>query len=204
MTFTAEFAHLRIAYDQRILEPRSWTAIQSRWAAELLEDAPPGPLLEVCSGAGHIGLLAADLSGRPLVAVDIDPVACDFMRRNAEGAGLGQRVEVREGTLASALRHGEQFALVLADPPWVITRDVTSFPDDPVLAIDGGEDGMTVTRTLLRDAAGRLPPGASMLVQLKDVEQADDVAHDGQRLGWSAGECRIGARGVVLQLVWKP
>ena len=55
---TAEYGPLSIAYDHRVLEPRPWTAAQSRWVSALLESAPPGPVLEICSGAGHIGLLA--------------------------------------------------------------------------------------------------------------------------------------------------
>ena len=49
---------LEISYDQRVLEPRPWTAAQSRWASSLFRVLPPGPVLELCAGAGHIGLLA--------------------------------------------------------------------------------------------------------------------------------------------------
>ena len=55
---SVDFEGLRIEYDEHVLAPRPWTAAQSRWAAELIRVAPPGPVLEVCSGAGHIGLLA--------------------------------------------------------------------------------------------------------------------------------------------------
>ena len=53
------FGHLPIAFDERVLRPRPWTVAQSRWAAELLHDRPaPSAVLELCAGAGHIGLLA--------------------------------------------------------------------------------------------------------------------------------------------------
>jgi len=201
---TMEFAHLQITFDERVLRPRGWTQLQSRWAADLLEGAPPGPFLELCSGAGHIGLLAADLSGRDLVAVDLDPVACAFMRRNAEAAGLAGRVEVRQGELARALRPDEQFSLIVADPPWVLSRDVEAFPEDPTLAIDGGSDGLSVTRSILRACRQRLPVGGSLLIQLKDAEQARSVGAEATELGWHPGECRQGERGVVQQLLWQP
>ena len=75
-----DFGGLRIRYDDRVLAPRDWTAAQSRWAAELIATAPPGPVLEVCAGAGHIGLLAVTLAPRPLVCVDADAVACQYLR----------------------------------------------------------------------------------------------------------------------------
>ena len=94
------FGPITVDYDERVLEPREWTLQQSRWAAELAGDAESGPILELCSGAGHIGLAAAVLSGRDLVQVDANPVACSFAIFNAARAGLGfPRVHVRTARL---------------------------------------------------------------------------------------------------------
>src|SRR4051812_33989968 len=96
------FGNLSIEYDDRILEPRTWTVLQAEWAADLLEDAPPGPVLELCSGAGHIGLLTISRQPRPLVCVDDSAAAGHFARHNAASAGLGHLVDVRESDLADA------------------------------------------------------------------------------------------------------
>src|SRR5687767_11506103 len=135
------FGSLRIAFDDRVLRPREWTTAQSAWAAEILASTPEGPVLELCAGAGQIGLLAVvDSAGRRLVCVDADEVACDFARANAEGAGLSDRVEVRHASLEDALRRDELFPLVIADPPWVPREATGRFPEDPLSAIDGGPD----------------------------------------------------------------
>ncbi|WP_134767586.1 methyltransferase [Nocardioides sp. 1609] len=201
------FAGLTIEHDRRVLEPRPWTELQSRWAAELLDGGPDGPLLELCSGAGHIGLAAASLSGRAIVCVDLDPAACYFTRLNADGAGLGHRVEVREGSLDAALADGETFALAIADPPWVVTTEVTRFPDDPVLAIDGGPGGLDVAHACVRACRGHLEPGGSLLLQLGDDDQADQVVATAAEAGWrEEGRRRAGAGagtngGVVVRLL---
>ena len=49
---TCDFEGLAIAYDERVLEPRPWTALQSRWAAELVGEASDARLLELKSPAG--------------------------------------------------------------------------------------------------------------------------------------------------------
>ena len=102
-----EFGGLQIAYDARVLEPRSWTAMQSRWAAELVSDVPDARIVELCSGAGHIGLLAASLSGASLVCVDVDPVACAFAGANAalmlDQLGLPEGAAIIEGAVEAAL-----------------------------------------------------------------------------------------------------
>ena len=125
---TAQYGPLSIAYDHRVLEPRPWTAAQSRWVSALLESAPAGPVLEICSGAGHIGLLAVHEHPRPLVMVDVDPVACSFAERNAAAAGMADRVTVRCGDMHEVLDPTERYAAIVADPPWVTTAEVGRLP----------------------------------------------------------------------------
>ena len=197
---TIAFGELEIVYDDRVLEPRPWTVDQSRWTAELSPAAPEGPMLELCSGAGQIGLLATALTGRPLVCVDVSPVACDFARRNADAAGLAHLVEVREGRLEEAVAADERFALVIADPPWVPREETGRFPEDPLLAIDGGADGMDVARACLRVAGRHLLPGGSALLQLGTLEQAGRLSDGVPDLGLVAGEVRTGERGVLLRV----
>ncbi len=169
-----DFDGLRIEYDARVLAPRAWTAAQSRWAAELIRTAPAGPVLELCAGAGHIGLLAVTLAPRPLVCVDNDAVACGFLRRNAAVAGVA--VDVREGPMLAVLGDDEEFAVIVADPPWVPTSDVGRFPEDPVSAIDGGDDGLNLVRACLDVIDRHLAVDGSALLQVGPLDQARRVA----------------------------
>lgn len=203
------FGSLEIAYDGSVLRPRPWTALQSLWAAELLAEAPAGPVLELCAGVGQIGLLAiaslqppAMSSGpsarRRLVCVDSSADACRQLRRNAEAAGVADVVEVRETDLAEAVRAEERFALVIADPPWVPSDEVGRFPEDPPGAIDGGPDGLDAARACLRVAAPHLQPGGAVLLQLGSREQADAIGRE--IIGLDVREVRDGAGGVVVLL----
>lgn len=201
MSPTIAFGDLEITHDDRVLEPRLWTALQSRWAAELLTNTREPRVLELCAGAGHIGLLAASLSGASLVCVDLNPVACDFARANAERAGLADRVEVRCVALEDAHTDGDApFDLVIADPPWVPRDDIGRFPEDPELAIDGGPDGLDVARACLRHARAAVVEEAAMLLQLGDADQAQRLASEAAGMGWRGLELRQGERGVVLLL----
>lgn len=195
------FGDLTITFDDRVLRPRPWTAEQSRWAAEILTDAPAGPVLELCAGAGQIGLLTVALQSRPLVCVDLNPAACELTRRNADAAGLGHLVEVREGAIDEVLAEGERFALVVADPPWVRRTDTDRYPEDPLLAIDGGDDGLEVARLCLAAIAGHLVAGGSAVLQLGSTAQADAL---GVQLG-RYGDLRVAGlreceRGVLLRI----
>ncbi|MGZ8738228.1 MAG: methyltransferase [Nocardioides sp.] len=197
---TIAFGELEIAFDDRVLRPRPWTTEQSVWAVELLADAVAGPVLELCAGAGQIGLLAAARAERHLVCVDVNPVACDFARRNAESAGLSERVEVREGLLQEAVRADERFALVIADPPWVRRAETSAFPEDPLLAIDGGDDGLDVARLCLAVADRHVVPGGSVVLQLGSLGQAERLA-EGLRTGLVFTEFRQAEGGVLMRAV---
>ena len=166
-----EFAQLNIQYDDRVLAPREWTALQSNWAAELLKTLPPGPVLELCAGVGHIGLLAVAQQPRDLVQVDLSQTACEYARANAAAAALPTEVEVRQGRMDDVLAPAERFALIIADPPWLTTARTPDFPDDPLLAVDGGPDGLEVARTCLQVIADHLDEGGSALLQLGSAEQ---------------------------------
>ncbi|SDR78997.1 Methylase of polypeptide chain release factors [Nocardioides scoriae] len=197
----AEFGELEIAFDARVLRPRHWTTAQSRWAHALLPSAPEGPVLELCSGAGHIGLLAVHGSERSLVCVDASPVAAAYTRSNAERAGMGGRVEVRHGMVRDVLAPGERFALVIADPPWVPAAETARFPEDPLLAIDGGPDGMVVVDECLRALVAHLAPGGAAVLQLGTAFQADAVAQRLRGTDLVVGELReYGEHGVLVRL----
>lgn len=189
----ALFGDLQIHWDRRVLQPRLWTAAQSYWAAAVSASCPEGPILELFCGAGQIGLLAASLTGRDLVQVDQDPVAASFARRNAAEAGLTS--EVRVGSVADVVGADEQFGLVVIDPPWVPTADVQQFPDDPVLAIDGGLDGSEQLVLGLGVALRHLHPEGHAIVQVGHADQADLVGAvlsglGGGRLPWTVLEVR--------------
>ncbi|GAA5112923.1 hypothetical protein GCM10023339_16560 [Alloalcanivorax gelatiniphagus] len=173
MTERLAFGSLTIAFDDRVLRPREWTTAQSEWAADLMVSAPGGPVLELCSGAGHIGLLAVAASGRRLVCVDANPVACDYTRANAHDAGLAELVEVRESRLEDALAPDERFPVVIADPPWVPREQTSRFPEDPLTAIDGGDDGLDVARACLDVVDAHLSPGGSAILQVGNRAQTD-------------------------------
>jgi len=196
-----EFGPIDVEYDATIIVPRPWTLAQSTWAGELSEALPPGPLLELYCGAGHIGLAAARMSGRRLVQVDDDPRACEWARRNA--ARLAIDSEVRCGSVESVLLDDEQFPLVVADPPYLRADQVASYPHDPVHAIDGGPDGLGEIRRCIEVAAAHLAPDGALLLQVRGARQRDDVA---AHLAMSGGPLQLvetnasSAEGAILLL----
>jgi len=116
------------------------------------------------------------MTGRALVQVEADPVAADYARTNAAAAGRDTHVEVRNTRIQTALAADERFSIILADPPYLPTADIARWPDDPVTAIDGGADGLDLTRVCLQVASDHLTRGGAMLLQVAGETQAHAVA----------------------------
>lgn len=165
------FGPLTVDYDDRVLAPRQWTVAQSEWAAELADDL----IVELYAGAGQIGLAAAVLADSDLLQVEADPVAAGYAARNAEVAGWARRTDLRVGPVRSALRSGERFGLIIADPPYLPTAAIARWPEDPVTAIDGGPDGLDVVRDCLAVAAAHLTAPGTLVLQVAGPSQASQV-----------------------------
>ncbi len=170
------FGPIDVAFDGAVLRPRPWTLAQSEWAAALSATAEPGPILELCCGAGQIGIAAAVLSNRSAILIDDDEAARRWATQNAARADV-------VATVAGEALPDLGAPLVLADPPYVPSDAIAEF-DDPPHAIDGGADGLDGLRWCVRVTASILFPGAPLLLQLRGLAQA--AALDGELPGLAA------------------
>lgn len=196
---STRFGGLLIRYDEDVLEPRDWTLRQAHWAQDRAGGAPPGPVLELCAGAGQIGLVVARATGRAVTQVDVDPRACVLARANALEAGIES--DVRCGRPGEVLAAEERFAIILADPPYIPSRDTALYPDDPRLAIDGGPDGLVVARRCLGVMGGHLTDGGFAILQLRDLGQLEALRDEVRASGLVVTEQRTYAgRGALVLL----
>ena len=184
------FGPLVVTFDARVLRPRPWTLLQASWAAEISPDLPHGPILELCSGAGHIGQAAAVITGRTVVQVDADPHACTLAVSNAEANTSVGQVEVRCGELDATVRLDERFPLILLDPPYLPQPEVDDWPEDPAHAIDGGPDGLDLPRRCLAVAGAHLVAGGAVLLQTLGQDQVDSLTPDVDAAGLEVVEVR--------------
>lgn len=146
-------------------------------------------VLEVGCGTGCISLsLAVERPGRvKCVATDIDAHAVDLARRNRERCGVApEYVDIREGDLTAPVAADElgTFDVLVSNPPYIPSRVMPTLPPEvrdfePSLALDGGDDGLSVFRRLLAAAPRMLCPGGLFACEL--FEDALDAA---------AGLCR--------------
>ncbi|MFI6932907.1 putative protein N(5)-glutamine methyltransferase [Streptomyces sp. NPDC050287] len=166
----AEFRGLRIAVEPGVFVPRRRTEFLVEQALAHVPGA--GVVVDLCCGSGAVGAaLAAALGSVELHAADIDPAAVRCARRNILGAG-GQ---VHTGDLFEALP-GDlrgRVDILAANVPYVPTDEIGLLPaeardHEPLVALDGGSDGLDLLRRVASEAPGWLAPGGCLLIETSE------------------------------------
>jgi ribosomal protein L3 glutamine methyltransferase len=156
--------------DERVIVPRSLIAeVLAEGTAEAWLDADPLRVLDLCTGNGSLAVLAALCWPTAQVdATDLSGDALAVARINVERHAVADRVALHQGDGLAAARG--RYDLVLCNPPYVNRRSMQALPAEyraePVLALDGGDDGMDFIRPLLRDLPAHLNPGAVLLLEV--------------------------------------
>jgi ribosomal protein L3 glutamine methyltransferase len=131
----------------------------------------PETILDVCTGSGCIGILAAHVWPEARVTlIDINPAAVALARRNVALHGLEDRVEVIESDLLSRLENTERYDLIVSNPPYVDAGDMAALPQEyrhePALGLAGGVDGNDLVRRLLSEVVRHLAPDGCFICEV--------------------------------------
>jgi len=206
--------------DRRVLIPRPETEglveLVLAWARGRV---PPGGVLPAgaaaagAAPAGGPGLVAADVgtgSGAIAVAlalegpfervwaVDSSAGALEVAEGNVARLGVAPRVSLVRGDLLEPLA-GRRLDVVAGNPPYVATAELAAVDaavrdHEPLLALDGGLDGLGPTRLLVAAAGGVLAPGGLLALEV-DSRRAGETA----ALVGTAGFCGVELRNDLFQ-----
>lgn len=164
-----EFVGLRIALEPGVFVPRQRTSLLAWHAATLARRG--SVVVDLCCGSGAVGAAVfAAVPGISLYAADIEPAAVRCARRNITGS-------VYEGDLYSPLPAGLRVDVLVANAPYVPSDAVDLMPPEarlhePLVALDGGADGLDVLRRVVAGAPAWLAPGGHLLFETS-TDQAD-------------------------------
>lgn len=174
-----EFWGMPLTIEPAVLIPRPDTETVVEVARALRTDRnAPCRVLDLCTGSGALALaLAKELPTAQVIATELSPAAAAVARANVERNQLVGRVEIREGDLWAPVA-GERFDLVVSNPPYIATAVIATLSPEvqrePVMALDGGADGLAFYDRICAAARDFLVPGGALVVE-HGFDQAEAV-----------------------------
>jgi release factor glutamine methyltransferase len=181
LTGVREFWSIPLAVSPDVLIPRPETELLIECVLASCRPAvSPLRILDLGTGSGALAIaLARELPAADVVAVEVSPAAAAVAAANAQRAGVAARVAIVVGSWTSPLDAAARFDVIVSNPPYVPTAEMTTLAAEvraePALALDGGADGLAAYRALVPEAMARLAPGGRVLVEV-GAGQAEAVA----------------------------
>jgi len=176
VTGRAEFYGLTFDVTPEVLIPRPETEA----LVDLALERNPSSVVDVGTGSGCIAIsLALHLTNAQITAIDVSAAAVAVAQSNAERHGVGDRVELMVGDILSP-RPGPA-EMIISNPPYVLTSEIPALPvsirdHEPLIALDGGVDGLMVIRRLMNQAPAVLESGGCLLIEISP-SQRDSASH---------------------------
>jgi release factor glutamine methyltransferase len=174
-----DFMGLTLSVSPAVLVPRPETETLVERAVEFCRQTfPAGSLLrclDVGTGCGNIAAaLATFLPDSEVVAVDCSRAALAVAQANLRRLRLGQRVRLVHADLRQPdfiRKAGRAFSLVIANLPYVPTASLQALAPEvkdhePLLALDGGPDGLDLYRRLIPLLAHLLSAGGAFFAEI--------------------------------------
>lgn len=208
---TQHFYGRTFSCDRRALIPRPETELLIEKTISILEqDGMKVPrIADLGTGTGCIAItLALELPRAEVYATDISADALALAQENASRHNVEKRVRFVPGKLhdwSTPLRDGAPFDVIVSNPPYIATSDIARLQvqvrrNEPMTALDGGEDGLDEYRRLASQCRDVLKPGGTLLCELGAGQWAE-VRDIFSAASWNVGDAIIDFQDIARVLV---
>lgn len=195
-----EFCGLSFRVTPDVLDPRFDTEVLVEAAARRFAANPPRMILDLGTGSGCI--LVALLKKFPDavgVGVDISESALAVAQDNAARNGVKDRASFAQGDWAKSL--DESFDLIVANPPYIPSGDIPNLNaevknHDPILALDGGFDGLSAYKKIFSQIKKNFLPGGAGFFEA-GILQAEDIARLAENEGFLVKSYHADSAGIL-------
>lgn len=168
---------VRFHVDERVIVPRSHIGeilfaeyLGENGSSFLHDPMAVESAVDICTGSGCLAVLAAKFFPNATVdAVDLSADALEVAALNVAEHDVAGQVSLLEGDLFAPLA-GRTYDLIITNPPYVDHEALDGYPPEfraePVMAHDGGVDGLDLVRRILEEAPAYLKPDGGMICEI--------------------------------------
>ena len=178
ITHQKEFMKLNFFVDENVLIPRQDTEILVEQVINLSKKVRGQRILDLCTGSGAIAVsLAKYIQKSNITAVDISKKAIEIAELNAKNNEVEDQITFITSNLFEKVLK-EKYDIVVSNPPY-IKKDIIKNLDkevqkEPLIALDGGNDGLDFYRKIIDKAYEYLKYGGYLCLEI-GYDQKEDV-----------------------------
>lgn len=180
ITGSREFMGLEFYVNEHVLIPRQDTETLVELILKDYKGRKP-VILDMCTGSGCIAISLSKIGGFDgVTAVDLSKEALKVAKRNADVLLGPGRITLIESDLFQAIEPKSRFDIIVSNPPYIPTEIIKELQPEvrnfePMLALDGREDGLFFYRQLVSEGRRFLNPGGSIYFEI-GYDQAESVS----------------------------
>ena len=172
---TCNFMGLELTVNPSVLIPRPETEQLVDLALKCFKG---GSALDLGTGSGNIAIALAKFALQSqIVSIDISAKALETARANARANLVEDRIKFVKANILNEdeilkVTKDDKFDLIISNPPYIPTNQLGSLPQDvqeePIRALDGGEDGLNFYRIIIKYTPHLLRSGACLMMEFGD------------------------------------
>ena len=178
ITHQKEFMKLNFFVNENVLIPRQDTEILVEEVIQIAKKTNGKKILDLCTGSGAIAIsLAKYIEKSEITAIDISPEAIKIARKNAIMNNVENQIKFIESNLFENVKK-EKYDIIVSNPPYIKKSEIPilekQVQKEPVIALDGGIDGLDFYRKIVRQSYEYLKYKGYLCLEI-GYDQKDDV-----------------------------
>ena len=177
ITNKQEFMGLEFYVDYNVLIPQPDTEILVEEVIDIAKKNEKTKILDICTGSGAIGIsIAKSIENCEIILSDISTDALNVAKKNDINNKIENKIKIIQSDLFEEIE--DKFDIIVSNPPY-IKSDVIKTLDkevqnEPILALDGGKDGLDIYRKIIEQAYKYLNEDGYLCLEI-GYDQKDEV-----------------------------
>lgn len=178
ITHQQEFMKLMFYVDENVLIPRPDTEILVEEVIKLAKSINAKKILDLCTGSGAIAVsLAKYIEGSQITATDISRKALSIAKLNATNNNVEDKITFVSSDLFQNISE-EKYDIIVSNPPYIKRKVIKTLDEEvkrePIIALDGGNDGLDFYKKIIGNAYQYLKYKGYLCLEI-GYDQKDEV-----------------------------
>lgn len=175
-----------------VLIPRPETEILCEYVCDKIKDITSPVVYDLCSGSGCIGISIKKLCpDADIILVEKSDKALTYLRENCKNLCSGNMPTVIQGDILKpeGFAHLPKADVIVSNPPYIKSEEISALQREvlrePIMALDGGGDGLMFYRVLVNEWSKFLKDDGFMAFECGE-DQSEDIKNLFSEIGFDS------------------